>query len=98
MTPNPDDDLVARIAEIAVAAVSRALLSFAPAIRNEIVTSVRKEFSGERVYIPKALRTQKAQRNEAMRIDRAAGLSLRAIARKHHICKTSAAEIIKDDS
>lgn len=98
MTTGPDDDLVARIAEIAVAAISRALLSFAPAIRNEIAASVSKEFSGEQVYIPKALDTQKAQRNEAMRADRAAGLSVRAIARKRHICKTSVAEILKDNS
>lgn len=95
MTTKPDDDPVVRIADIAVAAVSRARLSFAPAIRNEIAAAIRKEFSGDQVYIPKALAEQKAKRNEAMRADRAAGLSIRAVARKHGISKTRAGQILK---
>jgi Mor family transcriptional regulator len=95
MTTKSDDDLVVRLADVAVAAVCRALLDFAPAISREITTAVRKEFSGEQVYIPKDLGEQKAQRNEAMHIDRAAGLSVRAIARKHYISKTHAAKILK---
>lgn len=95
MALSPDDDLVVRISDIAVAAIGLALLDLVPIIRKEIVNSVRKEVSGEQAYFPKGLGEQKAKRNEAMRIDRAAGLSVRAIARKHYISKTRAAEILK---
>lgn len=93
----PDDDLVVRLADVALAAVSRALLDFAPVIRSEIASAVRKEFSGDSVYIPKALGAQKEQRNEAMRVDRAAGMSIRAVARKHYVSKTHADKILKSD-
>lgn len=95
MTTQPEDDLVERLADVAMRAVNRALLDLAPTIRNEIVSTVRGEFSGEQVYIPKALAAEQAKRNELMRIDRAAGMSVRAVARKHHIGKTRAAEILK---
>lgn len=95
MALNPDDDLVVRLAEVALTAVSRVLLDLAPTIRSEIITIVRKEFSGEQAYIKKGLGTQKAKRDEAMRADRAAGLSIRAVARKHHISKTHTAKILK---
>lgn len=91
----PDDDLVVRLADVALAAVSRALLDFAPVIRSEIASAVRREFSGDNVYIPKALGAQKEKRNEAMRADRAAGLSIRAVARKHHVSTARAGEILK---
>lgn len=91
MRVEPDDDPVMRLADIAVSALMRVL----PAIRADIVAAARKELSGDRIYIPKALSTQKASRNEAIRTDHAAGMSIRAIARKHHVSKTRAADIIK---
>ncbi|MDO9010776.1 MAG: Mor transcription activator family protein [Gallionella sp.] len=95
MTRQPEDELVVHIANIAAEAISRALLNLAPAIRDEITTSIRKKFSGEQIYIPKALTAQKEQRNEAMRVDRAAGMSFSAIAHKHHISKSQASNILK---
>lgn len=91
----PDDDMVVRLVDVTLAAVRRAGVDFAPVIRSEITSAVRKEFSGDSVYIPKALGAQKKKRNEAMLADRAAGLSVRAIARKHHVSKTRAGEILK---
>lgn len=87
MTTEPDDDLVFRLVDITLAALRRAGVNFVPTIRSEIASVVRKEFSGDNVYIPKALGAQKAKRNEAMCSDHAAGLSIRAVARKYHVDK-----------
>lgn len=98
MTTEPDDDLVVRIVDVTLAAVRRAGVNFAPTIRSEVASVVRKEFSGDCVYIRKALGAQKEKRNERMFADRAAGLSVRAIARKHHVSKTRAGEILKGNT
>lgn len=86
-----DDDPVLRLADIAVSAIVQAL----PAIRAGIIIAARKELSGDRLYMPKALSERKEARNEAMRADRAAGLSLRAIARKHHVDKATVGRALK---
>jgi Mor family transcriptional regulator len=103
-----DGDVVARIVNIASAvfreatdqldhAARRSLLELDFVIRRKIADRVRWEFSGDSFYVPKALAAQKAKRNEAIRADRAAGLSLRAIACKHRLGKSQVATILKDE-
>lgn len=100
MTTEPDDDLVFRLVDITLAALRRAGVNFVPTIRSEIASVVRKEFSGDNVYIPKALGAQKAKRDEAIRRDArpvsdgGLGLSLRALGRKYHMGKSNVARVL----
>lgn len=52
----------------------------------EIIRRIRARIGGEQFYLPKDGRgDQRADRDAAIRQDRAAGLSIRALAKKHNI-------------
>lgn len=95
ITPDIEDDLVARIVDVAMAAQARAILKYAPIIRREIVVAIRGEFAGDHVYVGKGTAERNRERNEAIRVDRAAGLSLRELGRRHCLSKSQVSLILK---
>lgn len=94
MTPEIEDGLVARIAEIAVAAQMRVMEESAASIRREILLAVHAEFAGDQVYIGKGTAKRNRERDQAIRADRATGLSIRALAQKYHLSKSGIARIL----
>jgi Mor family transcriptional regulator len=103
-----DDDVVARFVDIASTvfreavcqldhAACQSFLELDFVIRGQIAARMRREFAGDSFYVRKALAVQKARRNEAIRADRKAGLSLRALARKHCLSKSQVVNILKDE-
>lgn len=52
----------------------------------EIIRRIRERIGGEQFYLPKAgLDRQRDDRDAAIRADRTAGLSIRALAKKHSL-------------
>jgi Mor family transcriptional regulator len=94
------DDPVLRIVEAAVEAQTRLMLAYMEQMRQQVTDQVmramRAEMGGEQIYMGKGTAARLVERNVAMCVDRAAGMSIRAIAKKHRVSKSCAAVVVSD--
>ena len=94
------DDPVQRIVEAAVEAQTRLMLAYMEQMRqqmtDQVTQAMRKEMSGEQFYVGKGTAARLVERNAAMCADRAAGMSIRAIAKKHRVSKSCAAVVVSE--
>jgi Mor family transcriptional regulator len=92
------DDPVERMVELAMQAQMRLMLAYMDAmkenLRAELQRATRNEFGGEQPYFGKGTQARNDERDAAVRADKAAGLSLRAIAKKHHMSKTQVSRVL----
>ena len=95
------DDPVERMVELAMAAQMRLMLAYMDAmkenLRAELQQATRSEFCGEQLYFGKGTQARNDSRDAAIRADKAAGMSLRAIAKKHHMSKTQVSRVLVKD-
>jgi Mor family transcriptional regulator len=94
------DDPVLRIVEAAVEAQTRLMLAYMEQMRQQVTDQVmramRAEMGGEQIYMGKGTASRLVERNLAMCADRANGMSIRAIAKKHRVSKSCAAVVVSD--
>lgn len=104
------DDPVLRIVEAAVGASmdaalgaameaqTRLVLAYQEQMRknitDQVMRAMRAEMGGEQFYMGKGTAAWLVKRNAAMCVDRAAGMSIRAIAKKHDVSKSCAAVVV----
>lgn len=95
------DDPVERMVELAMQAQTRLMLAYLDAmkenLRSELLQATRSEFGGEQPYFGKGTQARNDTRDAEVRADKAAGLSLRAIAKKHHMSKTQVSRVLVKD-
>lgn len=95
------DDPVGRVVDRAMAAQTRLLLTYMDqmreTIRREVEKELRDEFSGEQIYMGKGTADRTQARDAAIVADSAAGLSLRALARKYHLSKSQVSRVLVKD-
>lgn len=92
------DDPVERLVDLAMAAQTRLMLAYMEAmretLREELRATTRAEFGGEQPYFGKGTLARNETRDAAILADREAGMSLRGIAKKHHVSKTQVCRVI----
>lgn len=95
------DDPVERMVELAMQAQTRLMLAYMEAmkenLRSELLQATRSEFGGEQPYFGKGTQARNDERDAAIRADRAAGMSLRAIAKKHRMGKSQVSRVLVKD-
>lgn len=100
-----EDDPAARIVELAMEAQTRLMVAYLgqmkETMRKEVEALIEREFGGDRVYFGKGSASKLQEAHAAIRRDAlpvaqgGQGLSLRALAKKHHRSKTQIARILK---
>lgn len=95
------DDPVERLVEMAIEAQTRMMIAYTNNLREEMRKIVRREFGGEQVHFRKCEDDRNKDRDarirqEALPIAQGGlGLSIRALARRHHLSKTQVERILK---
>lgn len=101
--PNIEDDLVTRMADVAIEAYVRALVGSRDAIRSIVCEALHTEFAGDRTYIAKRTTERNEIRDAQIRLEAKSkseggkGLSLRALGKKHHLSKSQVARIVRQE-
>lgn len=98
MAVTPDDDLVSRMADIAIAVAvahfERLVRDLATEQQAAIEDELRAEFAGQTIRVAKGTAARIQRRNEAIRSDHAGGLSVDELARTNHLSKSQVARIL----